>query len=122
MRPLPAWPVAAGSLILGFAVAQATGVRSLGGIVLAAGAVWCTLRWRADAGLARAVLLLFVYAAGFAASHALADTLGAWGSVLAVATLVALASVAVADLRATAGGSGAPQLGARHGAPSGKGR
>src|SRR3954454_12673270 len=33
----PTWPVAAGSLALGFAVAQATGVRPLGGIVLAVG-------------------------------------------------------------------------------------
>lgn len=95
-------------------------MRPLGGIVLAAGAAWCTLRWRADAGLARALLLLLLYAAGFAASHALADTLGAWGSVLAVATLVALASLVVADRRAAGGSSRVPQLGARHGAASGK--
>ncbi|MCW2996165.1 MAG: hypothetical protein JWQ18_3660, partial [Conexibacter sp.] len=30
-RPTPTWPVAAGSLAAGFAVAQATGVRPLGG-------------------------------------------------------------------------------------------
>ncbi|MEA2139882.1 MAG: hypothetical protein QOG56_3032, partial [Solirubrobacteraceae bacterium] len=39
------WPVASGSLLLGFAVAQATGVRPLGGVVLALGAGWCGLRW-----------------------------------------------------------------------------
>jgi len=97
LRSLPAWPVAAGSLILGFAVAQVTGVRPLGGLVLIAGAAWCAVSWRADAGPARAAALLALYAAGFVASHLLADMLGAWGAVLCVATLVALASATLAD-------------------------
>ena len=99
MSRLPAWPVAAGSLVLGFAVAQATGVRALGGVVLVAGAGWCALRWRQRAGLAAAVALVTLFAAAFAASHVLADGLGAWGAVAAVAALVGAASYAVADRR-----------------------
>ena len=54
MDRLPTWPVAAGSLLIGFGVAQATGIRPLGGLVLVAGAAWCTVRWRRSAGAARA--------------------------------------------------------------------
>ncbi len=95
----PAWPVAAGSLISGFAVAQVTGVRPLGGLVLAAGAAWCGLRWHREAGVGIAVGLLAVYLAAFAAAHVLADALSAWGAVLTVAATVALASLLAADRR-----------------------
>lgn len=94
---LPTWPVAALSLIAGFAVADATGVRPLGGIVLVAAAAWCLVRWRARAGTGRAVALVAFYAAAFAASHALADVLSTWGAVLAVAAAVAAASWVLAD-------------------------
>lgn len=94
---LPTWPVAAGSLLLGFAVAQATGVRPLGGIVLVLGAAWCALRWRAQAGTGAALALVVLYLAGFVASHAIADTLGPWGAVLAVSAVVGAAAWVVAD-------------------------
>jgi hypothetical protein len=92
------WPVAAVSLVAGFAVADVTGVRPLGGLVLAAALLWCGLRWRATVGLGRAVALAGFYLAGFAVSHRLADTLGAWGSVTAVAVSVGLVTWLVADL------------------------
>ncbi len=94
---MPTWPVAAGSLIAGFAVAQATGVRPLGGLVLLAAVVWCALRWREAAGAAAAAGLAVLYLAAFAASHVLADVLGTWGAVLAVAAAVGAAAWAVAD-------------------------
>jgi hypothetical protein len=97
MRSTPTWPVAAGSLALGFAVAQATGVRPLGGIVLVAGAGWCALRWREKVGAARAAGLVVLYLAAFAASHVLAHAIGAWPSVAVVAAVVAAGSYAVAD-------------------------
>jgi hypothetical protein len=97
MRSTPTWPVAAGSLALGFAVAQATGVRPLGGVVLVLGAAWCALRWREKAGTARAAGLVLLYVAAFAASHLLADPIGAWPSVALVAAVVAAGSYAVAD-------------------------
>jgi hypothetical protein len=82
------WPVASGSLLLGFAVAQATGVRALGGIVLIAGCAWCGLRWLRSAGAARTAALVLLYLAGVVVSHLIADTLGAWPSVLLVAAVV----------------------------------
>ena len=97
MRAMPTWPVAGTSLVAGFAVADLTGVRPLGGLVLVAAAVWLGVRWRARAGAARAAGLLGLYAAAFAASHVVADVLGAWGAVASAAVLVAGASWLLAD-------------------------
>ncbi len=97
MRSLPTWPVASGSLAVGFAVAQATGVRPLGGVVLVAGAGWCALRWREERGTGVAVALVAIYLAAFVASHLIADTLGTWGAVALVCALVGLAAWALAD-------------------------
>ncbi len=94
---MPTWPVAAGSLVLGFAVAQATGVRALGGIVLLVAVAWCFARWRARAGVPAAAALAVLYALAFASSHVLADALGTWGAVLAVAATVGTAAWTVAD-------------------------
>ena len=93
------WPVASGSLLLGFAVAQLTGIRPLGGIVLVAGCAWCALRWlRAGAGrYARTAALVLLYLGGFVVTHLIADTLGAWPSVLLVAAVVGAATYALAD-------------------------
>lgn len=99
----PTWPVASGSLLLGFAVAQATGVRPLGGVVLAAGAGWCALRWRRTVTTARTVALVGVYLAAFAGSHVVADTVGTWPAVLLAAALVGLAALLVADIPASRG-------------------
>ena len=94
---MPTAPVAALSLVAGFAVAQATGVRALGGVVLAAAVVWCALRWRREAGTTIAVVLVLVYAGAFAASHVLADPLGTWGAVLTVAAIVGVAAWVLSD-------------------------
>ena len=94
------WPVASGSLLLGFAVAQLTGVRPLGGIVLVAGCAWCALRWLRGGGrgrYARTAVLVILYVGGFVVSHVIADTLGAWTSVLLVAAVVGVAVYALAD-------------------------
>jgi len=93
------WPVAAGSLLLGFGVAQATGVRPLGAVVLVAAAAWCAQRWWRTAGAGRTALLLVVYFGAFVGSHVIADTVGAWGAVLLAAATVALATYALADVR-----------------------
>lgn len=103
------WPVASGSLLLGFAVAQATGVRPLGGLVLVAGCAWCALRWlRAGgwAGIARTAALVVVYLGAFVLSHVVAGTLGAWPSVLLATAVTGLAVYALAD--SVAGGGVSP--------------
>jgi hypothetical protein len=94
------WPVASGSLLLGFAVAQATGVRPLGGVVLAAGAGWCALRWRRSAGIARTAGLVVLYLALFVLSHVIAGAVGTWPAVVIVAAVMALVTLLVADLPA----------------------
>jgi hypothetical protein len=91
------WPVASGSLLLGFAVAQATGIRLLGGIVLVAGCAWCALRWLRGVGAARTAALVILYAGGCVVSQLLADTLGAWPSVLLAAAVTAIAAYVMAD-------------------------
>lgn len=100
------WPAASGSLLLGFAVAEATGVRALGGIVLVAGCAWCAVRWLRAAGPARTALLVAVYLGAFVLSHVVADMLGAWPSVLLAAVVTGLAAYALADR--TAGGGVSP--------------
>jgi hypothetical protein len=95
------WPVASASLLVGFAVAQATGVRPLGGVVLALGAGWCALRWRRFVGTARAAALVGVYLALFVLSHVIASPLGTWPAVLLVAVVMGVATLLVADLPAS---------------------
>ena len=97
LRGTPTWPVAAGSLALGFAVAQATGVRPLGGVVLIAGCGWCATRWRERVGGGRAVGRVGRYLAAFAGSHVLGHVIGAWPSVAVVSAVVAAGAYAVAD-------------------------
>ncbi len=94
---MPTAPIAAVSLIAGFAVADASGVRALGGIVLLAAVAWCAWRWRRQAGIGVAGLLVALYAAAFAASHVLGDALGAWPAVFTVAAVVGLAAWILAD-------------------------
>ena len=91
------WPVASGSLLLGFAVAQATGIRPLGGIVLVAGCAWCATRWLRTAGPARTAVLVAVYIGSFVLSHVVADALSAWPSVLLAAAITGLAAYVLAD-------------------------
>jgi hypothetical protein len=102
MRPLPTWPIAAGALLLGFAVAEITGVRAAGGVVLFLGGLACGLRWRALLGLPRAIALVGVFLAGFALAHPLGHAIGSWPAVIAVAAVVGAISWRVADAPADA--------------------
>jgi hypothetical protein len=94
---VPTAPIAAGSLVGGYLVARETGVRPLGGAVLAAGGAYCTSRWIATSGKPAAAGLLALYLAGFGASHPLAKKIGAWPSVLTVAAISGAAAFAVSD-------------------------
>ncbi|MGH3343256.1 MAG: hypothetical protein ACRDPK_10300 [Carbonactinosporaceae bacterium] len=110
MFPIPSGAIAAASLIAGFAVADLTGVRPLGGGVLLVGAALCWPRWRRAAGARAAVGLVMAFAMAFALAHPLAGVVGAWPSVLIVSAAMAAAAWTVADRRAHPQGttSGAP--------------
>jgi hypothetical protein len=99
MRALPTAPVAAGSLIAGYAVAASSGSRPLGGLVLAAGGVWCIRAWDRRDGRRTAAALGATGFTAFVLSHVLALAIGAWPSVLIVSALTALAAWLASDAR-----------------------
>lgn len=83
-------------LLSGYGAARATGVRALGGIVLAAfGAATFVVVQRA-VGPVRAGAVTGTYLAAFGGSHPLAKRLGAWPSVLAVAAGTAVVAAVAA--------------------------
>ncbi len=90
LRSVPTWIIAPLSLALGFAVADVTGVRPLGGIVLFVGALICGLEWRRERGLPVALALVAVFLAGFALSHPLGKQIGSWPSVAVICAVVGL--------------------------------
>lgn len=94
-RSLATSALAAGGLLGGFAVARQSHNRQLGGAVLAAVGVACTIRWQKSSGSARAGALLGTYLVAFGASHPLAKKIGAWPAVTAVSAATAAASMAV---------------------------
>lgn len=96
---MPTAPVAAGSLIAGYAVAAGSGSRPLGGVVLAAGGLWCLRAWQRRNGVRTAAGLGAVGLSAFALSHVLARSIGAWPSVLSVSAATALAAWAASDAR-----------------------
>ena len=99
LRALPTAPVAAASLIAGYAVAAGTGSRPLGGLVLAAGGLWCIREWRRRNDTRTAVILGCSGLAAFVLSHVLALAVGAWPAVLLAAAAIALAAWLRADAR-----------------------
>ncbi len=118
MSRLPVWPVAAATLFLGFALAQGTGVRALGGAVLLAGGAWCAWRAGRRVGWPAAVGVLVLAVVAFVLSHVAADLLGAWPSVLLAAAVLGATTWAVVD-RARPGtrGAAAATPRARRGSP-----
>ena len=76
---MPPWPFALAALPAGFAVAEATGVRPIGGLVMALLAAAALFLSRTTTN--RRIAWLAVLAGCFAASHALAGVLSTWGAV-----------------------------------------
>ena len=97
LRLTPTAPVAAGTLIVGYAVAVSTGSRPLGGVVLLIGGLWCIRAWRRRHGTRTAAVLACVGLTAFVLSHVLALAIGAWPSVLLVAVVMAAAAWMRAD-------------------------
>jgi hypothetical protein len=102
MRPIPTAPVAAGSLIAGYAVATGTGSRPLGGVVLLLGGAWCVRAWTVRHGTRTAIGLGGVGLGAFVSSHLLALAIGPWPAVLVVAAVTGAVAWTQADAR-TAG-------------------
>ncbi len=96
---VPTAAVTAGSLIGGWQLARRTGIRPLGGVVLAAGGVLAGREWARRTSPAVTGALVATYLGAFGLSHPLAKRIGPWPSVLAVSALTAAASWAVADRR-----------------------
>jgi hypothetical protein len=103
MRRLPTAPLAAGTLIVGYAVAASTGSRPLGGVVLAAGGLACARLWTQRHGVPTAVRLTGAGLAAFILSHVLALALGPWPAVLLVAAAMAAIAWRQSDARTGAG-------------------
>jgi hypothetical protein len=98
-RMTPTAPVAAGSLIVGYAVAASTGSRPLGGVVLVIGGLWCVRAWTLRHGTRTAAILACAGLFAFAVSHVLALAIGAWPAVLLVAAALAATVWVRADAR-----------------------
>ncbi|HEY6797693.1 MAG TPA: hypothetical protein VI248_23710 [Kineosporiaceae bacterium] len=99
---VPTAAVTAGSLIGGWQAARRTGVRPLGGVVLAAGGVLAGREWarRTSPGVTGA--LIATYLGAFGLSHPLAKRIGSWPAVLLVSALTSATSYVVADRHAPA--------------------
>ena len=88
--------VAAG-LIGGWQIARATGIRPIGGVVLAAAGVLAGRSWLARKGPATTAALSAGYLAAFGLSHPLAKRIGAWPSVLVVTSAITAAAHYLGD-------------------------
>ena len=78
MNPRAAVPlVAAATFVAGFGVAELTGVRAVGGLVLVAGGIWCGRLAVPIVGRRVTVALLAIALALFVLSHPLGKAIGA---------------------------------------------
>lgn len=91
--------IIATGLIGGWITARETGIRPLGGVVLAAAGVWAGRSWYAKRGALTTAALTATYLGAFGASHPLAKKIGAWPSVIAVTTMASGAACVLSDIR-----------------------
>jgi hypothetical protein len=104
---MPTAPVAAASFLASWGVVAGSGSRTAGGVVLAAGGLWCIGAWRRRHGNRTAAVLGGAGLAAFVLSHVLGLAIGAWPSVV----LVAIAMGVVAWIHADAKGVAPVQQG-----------
>lgn len=90
-------PVVALGLVGGWLTARETGIRPLGGVVLAAAGLYAGRTWLARRGPATAAALSATYVVGFGLSHPLAKKIGAWPAVLTVTAAAAGAAAVLSD-------------------------
>jgi hypothetical protein len=86
---------AAATFLAGFGVAELTGVRAIGGLVLLAGGAWCGRMALPIVGPRRTIALLAIALALFVVSHPLGKAIGAWPAVVVTAASVAVSAAAL---------------------------
>ncbi|MEJ5928191.1 hypothetical protein WG915_06105 [Corynebacterium sp. H128] len=91
--------IIATGLIGGWITARETGIRPLGGVVLAAAGIWAGRSWLAKQGPVTTAALTATYLGAFGASHPLAKKIGAWPAVLLVTTVASGAACVLSDIR-----------------------
>jgi hypothetical protein len=96
---VPTAPLLAGGLVGGFALAQQTGVRPLGGAAMLAANVAAARQWYAVGGAPLTAGMTAAYWAAMGVSHPLAKKVGTWPSVLGVTAAAAGAAWVLADRR-----------------------
>lgn len=89
------------TLVCGFGLAQATGNRALGGVLLLLGAGVCTVLWWKLAGLVPTILSVVICGVAFVVSHPLGKLVGAWPSVVLVAVIAGCSAYALTGSRRT---------------------
>ena len=77
------------ALTLGFAVADLTNIRWLGGLVMVGIGAIAFYVMKQEAGILRSLIGVLVVVAGFVASHALGSVLGSYGALLLVSIVCA---------------------------------
>ncbi|MDK8667830.1 hypothetical protein [Corynebacterium marquesiae] len=86
-------------LIGGWVTARETGIRPLGGVILAAAGVWAGRSWAKKTTPVTTAGLCALYVGAFGASHPLAKKIGAWPAVLSVTAASAGAAYALSDAK-----------------------
>ena len=97
---VPTAPLLAAGLVGGFALAQRTGVRPLGGAAMLGANAVAARQWYAVGGAPLAAGLTAAYWTAMGVSHPLAKKVGTWPSVLGVTAVSAGAAWLLADRRA----------------------
>ena len=89
--------VVSAGLLGGFITARESGIRPLGGVVLAAAGGWAARSWLAKTNVPTTVGLTALYIGAFGASHPLAKKIGPWPAVFAVTGATAGAAPLLSD-------------------------
>lgn len=86
-------------LVGGWLTARETGIRPLGGAVLAAAGGWAIRSWLHKTNSVTTAALTAAYLGAFGASHPLAKKIGAWPAVLSVTAAAATAAYMASDAK-----------------------
>ncbi|GAA1873948.1 hypothetical protein [Brevibacterium marinum] len=95
-------PLVAVGLVGGYLSARETGIRPLGGVVLAAAGAYAARTWFVKKGWPVGTALTLGYLGGFGLSHPLAKKIGSWPAVLSVSAVNAAAAYMAVDSAETA--------------------